>query len=731
MIQKTNLQEYIAHVRTTDNAVQSLSAHLNNVADLTSKFASKFGASNIGYLTGLWHDLGKYQRAFQQRIRILTGYDVEDGEPSGAAPRVDHSSAGGLYAHEKFGADNPITYAIMGHHCGLEDREEIKSRVERKQDLLHEPKTFADKKILNPDKQVENFPLKEIKEATYFYRMIFSALVDADRLDTEAFCNAENTHQRIHHLRLADYAHKLDSFLAAKIANSQKSELNALRSHILAHAKGRASLAPGFFSLTVPTGGGKTLTSLTFAIEHALKHKKDRIIYAIPYTSIIEQTAKVFKEIFGDENVLEHHSSLQPEVETLRNRLLSENWDFPLIVTTNVQLFESLFSRKPSSCRKLHNIVNSVLILDEVQMLPLQYLTPIIHCLKALVKYFRVTVVFCTATQPALKSQQSINFKFDGIDDITELAPNPIDLFLRLKRTAVIYPKDLAIRNSWIEIAEQLCEHAQVLCIVNTRRDAAELFRLMPEGTLHLSASMCAQHRSEVIARIKATLQEGKPIRVVSTQLVEAGVDIDFPVVFRALSGIDNIAQAAGRCNREGRLPTLGKVVVFVPPQPSPPGHLYQCEQAGLAIIQDFGDPLLPENYTRYYEKLLWTRGENLDQYKIMELMATLRFKEIDEQFKLIDNDGMSVLVPYSEGKTYIDTLRKLSDQRQIKGILRSCGRYTVNIPARTFTKLREEKHAELLHDCIGIINREDLYDEQLGLLLHDPFYYKAESLII
>jgi len=731
MIQKTNLQEYIAHVRTTDNAVQSLSAHLNNVADLTSKFASKFGASNIGYLTGLWHDLGKYQRAFQQRIRILTGYDVEDGEPSGSAPRVDHSSAGGLYAHEKFGADNPITYAIMGHHCGLQDREDIRARIERKLNLLVEVKANADTNILNTELPTEKLPAKTVPEATYFFRMIFSTLVDADRLDTEAFCSPEQRAYRVNNLPLVDYAQKLDTFMETKISASQPSELNTLRCEILAQAKAKANCKPGFFSLTVPTGGGKTLTSLSFALHHALIHKKDRIIYAIPYTSIIEQNAMVFKSIFGEDNVLEHHSSLRAEVETVRNRLLSENWDFPLIVTTNVQFFESMFSCKPSLCRKLHNVINSVIILDEVQMLPLQYLTPVINCLKVLVEFFGVTVVFCTATQPALRSHRTMNFQFNGIDHITEIAPNPPELFSRLKRVEVTFSRDLVTKNSWEDIAKQLVQYQQVLCIVNTRRHAAELYQLMPAETVHLSALMCPEHRSEAIARIKKNLENNDPIRVVSTQLVEAGVDIDFPVVFRALAGIDNIAQAAGRCNREGRLSGLGQVIVFVPPESSPPGHLYQCEQIGRAILQDFGDPLLPENYSRYYEKLIWSRGQDLDKYMIIDKMKAMEFEQIHHKFKMIDDDGVSVLVPYGKGKAYIDKLRKLSDIRQIKTELRQSSRYLVNLPRQTFEKLMKNGHAEFLHDCVAIINRNDLYDNQLGLLIQEPFFYKAESLIV
>lgn len=726
-----NHAQFIAHVREKDGQIQTLASHLQGVGELASQFAAKFGVSNIGRLTGIWHDLGKYQQAFQERIRKLTGYDVDDEGASGSAPKVDHSSAGGILAAQKFGPDNPVTFAIMGHHCGLQDREDIKYRLERKKDLLTESLANADVEIREPILNPEKPSLKTADDQTFFYRMLFSTLVDADRLDTQNFCEPEKTHLRRNQIDLKAYDALLNEFMQKKVAAAATTPLNELRQNILHHANEQASLAPGFFSLTVPTGGGKTLTSLSFALKHCLQHGKERVIYAIPYTSIIEQNADVFKQIFGEDNIFEHHSAIQPEQESIRNRMLAENWYFPLIVTTNVQLFESLFSRKTSSCRKLHNIANSVIVLDEVQTLPLQFLQPVITCLKSLVNNFGVSVVFCTATQPALKSVRSMNLRFDGIDNIREIAPQPEVLFEKLRRVEVKYPSDMTLRQSWEDVAKELQKHPQLLCIVNTRRHAYELFKLMPEGTIHLSALMCPAHRSKVIAEIKKNLAEGKPIRVISTQLVEAGVDIDFPIVYRALSGIDNIAQAAGRCNREGKMSGLGQVFVFIPPESSPPGHLYQCEQAGISILQDYGDPLLPENYERYYEKLLWTKGKGLDYYNILEKMKAMQFEKIHDSFKLIDNAGISILVPYQDGIKAIKALQKVSDATQVKGILRGASRYFVNLPQYSFEKLQQQGGAAVLHDCIGIINRDDLYDDKLGLLLHDPFYYKAEGLLL
>jgi CRISPR-associated endonuclease/helicase Cas3 len=346
-----------------------------------------------------------------------------------------------------------------------------------------------------------------------------------------------------------------------KTAQAPPTPVNVIRKEVLTACREAARDAAGLYSLTVPTGGGKTLSGLAFALEHAVRHGKSRIVYVIAYTSIIEQTAQVLSEIFGPENVVEHHSNLAPERETERSRLASENWDAPILVTTNVQFFESLYAARSSRCRKLHNLVNSVVILDEAQLLPPELLTPCVDVLNHLTRHYGVTVLLSTATQPALP----------GLDPAREIVPDKIRLYETLKRTEIRFPDSLQEPTDWETVAEELRRHEQALCVVNTRRDCYDLFRLMPEGTIHLSALMCGEHRSQVIAEIKRHLKEGAPCRVISTQLVEGGVDLDFPVVYRALAGLDSIAQAAGRCNREGRLNAegrLGVVRVFVPPKP-------------------------------------------------------------------------------------------------------------------------------------------------------------------
>jgi CRISPR-associated endonuclease/helicase Cas3 len=366
----------------------------------------------------------------------------------------------------------------------------------------------------------------------------------------------------------------LDAHMVTKAVSAPPSAVNTLRADILRQCRDKAALPAGFFSLTVPTGGGKTLSSLAFALNHAQKYDKRRVIYAIPYTSIIEQTADVFRDVFatlGDEVLIEHHSQADAadRDETARSRLACENWDAPLVVTTNVQLFESLFAAKTSRCRKLHNIVNSIIVLDEAQQLPPEFLQPILAALNLLVKHYGVTVVLCTATQPALNSTAYFDKSKDmrGLENVREIIDHPDALFTALERVKVELPPDLNATASWADIAAQIEQEDCVLAIVSTRKAARELHRLLPKNTLHLSALMCGAHRKVVVDEIKARLQakrEGRdvePLRVVSTQLVEAGVDMDFPVVFRALAGLDSIAQAAGRCNREGLLPGKGRVM--------------------------------------------------------------------------------------------------------------------------------------------------------------------------
>ena len=502
----------------------------------------------------------------------------------------------------------------------------------------------------------------------------------------------------------------------------------------------------------MPTGGGKTLSSLAFALNHAQTHGKRRVIYAIPYTSIIEQTADVFREVFkglGDEVLIEHHSQADAadQDETARSRLACENWDAPLIVTTNVQLFESLFAAKTSRCRKLHNLVGSVIVLDEAQQLPPEFLQPILDALNLLVKHYGVTVVLCTATQPALNTTDYFDASnnLQGLENVREIIDNPDALFDALKRVDVELPKDWNTPTPWADIAAQLAAEDCVLAIVSTRKAARELQRLLPPGTLHLSALMCGAHRKTVIDHIKARLKakrEGhdlQPLRVVSTQLVEAGVDIDFPVVYRALAGLDSIAQAAGRCNREGRLEDQGRVLVFVPPEPPPVGHLRKGAQACISTLHgQHADPLARALFATYFRQFYST--VDLDSKGVCSLLTVkdrqtlaVQFRSAADAFRLIDDqDSASVVVRYAEHRDEIEKLLGiLAADGPARWLMRRLQRYSVSIHKRVADRMLMQGSLTLLMPGLCVQQDVDgLYHPFLGLQVEDvPFNPQAHYL--
>ena len=570
--------EHIAHV-TEDGRKHTLREHLFKTAELAATFADAFGFRQWGRLCGLWHDLGKYSQAFQRKIQAAAG----DEAHLEAKARVDHSTAGALYSVERFGiAGRLMAYIVAGHHAGLPDWEaDSTGRAALSQRLLNKELLDADLADRVPVEILEQaFPAEKPigRDPAFWLRMLFSCVVDADFLDTEEFFDPEKAAQRGGYPALSELLAPFSAYMKGKEARAPDTVVNRIRAGILARCIEKAKDPPGIFSLTVPTGGGKTLSSMAFALHHAAIHGQRRVIYVIPYTSIIEQTADQFREIFGDA-VVEHHSNLDvndEERETPRSRLACENWDAPIIVTTSVQFFESLFAARTSRCRKLHNIAGSVVVLDEAQLLPPEFLRPILKALDELRKHYGVTIVLCTATQPALGPHKSPGFSFEGLEGIREIMEDPANLFDSLKRVEVKLPEKIHEPLTWEELADDLARLPSVLCIVNRRDDCRLLWSLMPKGTFHLSALMCGAHRSNRIAEIKARLKAGLPTRVVSTQLVEAGVDLDFPVVYRAMAGLDSIAQAAGRCNREGLL-AKGVLTVFIPAQ-SPAGW---CPAAG------------------------------------------------------------------------------------------------------------------------------------------------------
>jgi CRISPR-associated endonuclease/helicase Cas3 len=749
---KTNKDEImLAHVKQQDNGdwcVHDLREHLEEVAKLAAKFGKKFESDAWAKVAGLWHDLGKYRPAFQNYIKKASGYDPEAHIENG---RVDHSTAGALHAVNQFGVHGRIlAYLISGHHAGLPDwnqtesgNSSLESRLERGSNLnylVEALDNISDAKFLNVEKPKPKLKLK-VNEFHLWIRMLFSCLVDADFLDTEKFMDIKRHNERDKKRSLKElkslfdeYMKKFNVEINEKTDQKRKTVLKS-RASVLRDCRERAEDMPGIFTLTVPTGGGKTLSSMAFALEHAIKHGKDKIIIAIPYTSIIEQTACQYREIFGDA-VLEHHSNLDPEQENSSSRLASENWDAPIIVTTNVQLLESLFASRTSRCRKLHNIVNSVLILDEAQLLPLEFLQPTVDVIKSLSKTFGVTVVLSTATQPALTTKKNHHDTtiFSGIDSKKEIISDVDLLFQDLKRVKVDFPKNLNQKGSWEDLVQKILEHPSVLVIVNSRKDARELYKLMPKGTLHLSALMCGQHRTEVISKIKRMLSNNEPIRVISTQLVECGVDFDFPVVFRALSGLDSIAQAAGRCNREGRN-EMGEVFVFVPPSSPKKGTLLYREEATKSVCHEgLNDLFSPRAFDLYFE--MFFSKENTDKKGINQLLskdasdAQIQFRTASERYKLIPDSGKTIFIPYGEQGARLE--KELKAVGQNRSILRRMQRYCVDVYDDEFHKM----------EGIGVINEivpgiwglgvTNGYDSNLGLLTtEDSYAISSEQSVI
>ncbi len=785
MIDEIDLDEcdFIAHIRRGGKRLVAhpLSSHNEAVARLAGEFAAAFKSSLWAALAGLWHDLGKFREGFQRYIRQCGDPDAHiEGRVAGMDKT--HSAAGALWAQryleEVDKRSGPVvarvlSYLIAGHHAGLSDwAGENKSLHNRfaSEDAQRELATAcaapSPEHLLKPAG-----PLPDITDLfryrdddkddpipgrfALWVRMLFSCLVDADFLDTEAFMSPGKSEVRQGFPGL-DVLESLLSERLARMArdvaerSEAESKINRKRAEVLRACLAKAELPPGVFSLTVPTGGGKTLSSLAFALRHAVRHGQRRVVYAIPYTSIIEQTAGIFRGIFGDENVIEHHSNVEVDEtqETARSRLACENWDAPLDVTTNVQLLASLFANRTSRCRKLHNLVGSIIVLDEAQLLPVAYLQPVVDVLRLLVKDYGVTLVLCTATQPTLESRTGFDqaralrgFRAGEVREIIDDVPG---LYADLKRVRVHLPADLNATRTWDDLAPEIARHEAVLAIVGRRADARDLYRQLktenPEGLWHLSGLMCAEHRSDAIQAIKAALTErwqalsagevAKPIRVVSTQLVEAGVDIDFPVVYRALAGLDSIAQAAGRCNREGRL-ECGEVHVFVPTKSPPPGLLRMAEQATRILwagLPAEADPMGVERFGEFFRRLYG--DARLDEKDICRLLrvgreADVMFRTAAERFRLIDEqDGATVFVRYQRDPgddsigMWLNTLKKNGPDRWL---LRKLQRYGVTIYHTDLQRLLEQGDIEPLGgDSPGLYvqsaDNDVLYDQVLGI---------------
>ena len=704
------MKPYLAHV-AQDGREQTAAEHLTGTAQLAAQFAHPFGAEEQAELAGLAHDLGKYRPNFQKRL-------LENG------PKVDHATAGAYvcFLRRQF----PAAFAVMGHHGGLPDgggkgdcdeQGTFWGRIRRAKSGTLDPDPVWEREVVLPSPSLPswaNHPL----DGMFFTRMLYSCLVDADFLDTEAFMGGQ-----ARPLETGPGMDELWERLQSHISGwfPPKGELNTQRCGILKRcmAEGETQ-ASGLFTLTVPTGGGKTVASLAFALAHARSHGLRRVIYVIPYTSIIEQTAAVFRNILGDEAVLEDHSNVQYDTdergettpENLRLLQATENWDAPVVVTTSVQFFESLFACKSSRCRKLHSIAGSVVIFDEAQMLPLPYLRPCVWAISQLAAHYRVSAVLCTATQPALNP---LFQEFLPGQTLTELCPEGALSEERFRR--VTFRREGKL--SWDYLAERLNGQNQVLCIVNARKSAQTVFsRLTGEGCFHLSTLMCPAHRQTQLDEIRRRLREGLPCRVVSTSLVEAGVDVDFPAVWREEAGLDSILQAAGRCNREGTRPPEKSVVTVFQGEDAPPKLFAAQIEVGRAVMERHRDIASRAAVHDYFHELLEVKGiAAQDQKNILDTMGRelFPFRTVAEQFHLIQQDTRTVYIPWGDGAELTERLRRGERSR---ALFRQLGRYGVSVYENHFQALDRAGALEILEDGSAVLRGLSLYSEQTGLPL-------------
>ncbi|MDE2115080.1 MAG: CRISPR-associated helicase Cas3', partial [Hyphomicrobiales bacterium] len=627
--------------------------HAKTVAEITAAAAAKFGAADYGAAVGWLHDFGKVDPDFQARLK-------------GSTTSFDHAGPGAAWALKHYGPlGHLIAPVIAGHHTGLMDAlvngaenqdnkalyERLKNLPERlaqqneaaKQDGLILTTKLAPPTVKSRPSTGDTAKTFTAFSCSFFTRMLFSALVDADFIATETFYGQKD--RGFSNVSLADLKRRLDAHLSEKCliaAQERPGPINQARAKILAASRAKATEPQGIFTMTVPTGGGKTLASLAFALDHAVQHKLDRVIVVIPFTAVVEQTARVFREAFGDmaDAVLEHHSAFdasekwqggKPHSSFDKLRLSQENWDAPIVVTTAVQFFESLFHHKTSRCRKLHNIVRSVVILDEAQTLPLPVLRPAVLALDELARNYRATLMLTTATQPALLETDDPKTSFQhGLRNTTEIIPDLGKLFQILKRVEIKFAGKLVNED----LAARLAVTPQALVIINTRKHARELFDLIKneQGARHLSTMMCAAHRAQVLAGIRADLKEGLTVRVVATSLIEAGVDVDFPLVFRAEAGLDQIAQAAGRCNREGRRTVdASQVIVFETDKSSTEMAQRWAATKGVMRAIERGDILGglldPPAIEAYFREIYWLKGEEeLDKHGILKALRDNAF---------------------------------------------------------------------------------------------------------
>ncbi|MFW6029041.1 MAG: CRISPR-associated helicase Cas3' [Halanaerobiales bacterium] len=710
--------KYIAHTQNDKGEYHLLKNHLESTAQLAYEFTEKWSMGDLGYIAGLIHDLGKYSDAFQNYLK-------------NSSPGVEHAIAGAVYLTKNKVTKYAqlITFIIAGHHAGLHNLTDLKSSLKNKSD-----KDFVSESISRfkenfsfafENKNKMKIDINNQLELEFFIRMMFSALVDADFLDTERHFDINKHMLRNEgNYNLNKLWHTFDADQKILERKAGNKELNIIRNNIYNCVLDKAEDENKFYSLTVPTGGGKTRTGLGFALKHAVYNNMDRIIVVIPYTNIIEQTAKVYKKILGNENVLEHHTTFKfNENENKNNigkiKLATENWDMPVVVTTSVQFFESIFSHKVSKIRKIHNLANSIIMFDEVQTLPPEFLQSILQVLKQLVDNYNSSIIFSTATQPAFTNRKG----FKGISDVQELVHQPKKLYEKLSRVKY----DLKYINkkvSWEKVADIMVKNKQALTIVNTKEDAKQLFSILNkeveiiDNIYHLSTYMCSEHRSLILEEVKEKLDNDERCYLVSTQLIEAGVDIDFPLVLRAMAPLDCIVQAAGRCNREAKL-DKGRVVIFTPEENNLPRGIYKTATGKSKLFLDNPDRLqTPEVFNDYFDILY--RDVNLDKKEINELRKKFNYRDVSRRFKIIPDNTVSVII---ENNHIIDELPvNLNGIKEKEFISREEWRqlqpYVISVYDYKVIELKNEGLIyELLEDIYVWTGK---YDKKEGIVMED-----------
>lgn len=696
------------------------------MAAIASEFAGRFGLHRCGSLLGLLHDKGKEKIAFQNYIKRNSGYDPS--APFVGTDRKAHSYVGAMILNRP--GYYLLSNIVAGHHRGLYNERQLEVELD---------KPFPEEVEMPPSLPPLDDTLYDLAKMlgktnrNHMIRLLFSCLVDADRLDTERFMSPETFEKRSNGDNLASLLEKLESHLL-KFERCPDTEVNRIRKEVQADCRKAAEWAPGLFSLTVPTGGGKTLSSVLWALLHAVSYGKRRLIVTIPHTSIVSQTAGILKDIFGEKNVVEHHGNVdydEARDEDTAAMLATRNWDAPIVVTTNVQLLESMFSNKPGKCRKLHNIVGSVIIFDEAQALPTGFLQPIVDALQAYVGCFGCSILFSTASQPSLSGLHNANGSrngFRGFADglVREIIQQERNLSRRLRRVRLHMDNTRPL--DYDEVADRLMKHPRVLCIVNTRQHAMEIFNRLTKDdgalTVHLSRNMCPAHIADRLEEIKEELSDGtRAVRVISTQLIEAGVDIDFPVVYRQLAGLDSILQASGRCNREGRLRS-GDSYVFEIAGDKGFGYISQTCAATRALLDakaDIEDWFAPETIGRYFRQL-YSRIDEFDAKKIGDKLHR-KFNDIDYEeaasaFKLIENDGVSVAVPYGDGAHILKQLEATFGKDCFdSSLFRRLGSYTVEVSKRMITELVGKGVARAVTESLWAVDDVAQYDGATGIL--------------